>query len=756
VVSFRKILATSQESALIALLLVVGGITGARDALSLVAPKDLSLYFILLLFVGVAARVVVRERRVGRIAPLPAARGRFDPFGGIALNSADLWPRTTEAAEFAERVRNAVHSHLIVSGPSGAGKSTLVSTLVAPLLEPEFSVLRFDEYDALVLRIIDSAHPPERLLARQRGLCDRYVSFVRANRCRTGDVFEPNFQKIHPDAARLWREIESFMAEAWEDKPPCFVFDQIERYLQGLEASRREDEGLNGCELFLFMRFLKWCAASKTSRSVFIIRSDHLYESIDFLDALATSRPRQGPVEYVLCHGINTATSPAGVKAIRDAFRNLGLGAAETGHFDHVCRLDSRTASNTFMTQMVGYVVENFYASDESVRSLLRDEKDRQFAIRCYFRHFLNDFVRKAAAPDPMDLMKVTLFSIATENMVTGRGASIARIAALAHMPGAAIEEAVGVAVESGVLLEELPGEAPTYRLVHDIVSDHVLENEQFSMHPLLKDSIRGLSERRVPTRALTRVESYANIVTDLWGAPNLGLVAIWVFIVFGAMKARSAAICLWSWSMLDWVPGTASCSTVLSYYLAVYVLHIVWLIFIYHVHREYLRVVLRTPLLRRVSGAMPVIGAALAVLLSQSPSLFVIPIVCVGLMMGTLLLLGVADGSFVGADAPIRRNWGIRTLLNMIITSGFSLVTALVLWRDTEATAFWRHVAEGLGRALALPSMSPATIATIWIYAASLIMIYFWLHIRPEQQSRVASAARLAAYDRARSEADD
>jgi ABC-type transport system involved in cytochrome c biogenesis permease subunit len=171
---------------------------------------------------------------------------------------------------------------------------------------------------------------------------------------------------------------------------------------------------------------------------------------------------------------------------------------------------------------------------------------------------------------------------------------------------------------------------------------------------------------------------------------------------------------------------------------------------FIYYIDRGFLRYTLRNPIAKFLSKMMPVLGAGQAILFCQSPELFLVPVVSVGALMAALLIWGAIDGSFVGRIAKESRQWGLRTLFNMVFAATLMLVTALVLWQEPGARAFWNHVGSVISNSLAIHVPSTGSdLIVYWMYFVNLVMIYFWWHIRPEQQSAIALAASLALHDR-------
>lgn len=749
--TLRRIL---QENTVLVFLAALGGISGAKDLLNLFVPGNIGIYLILIVFIAIAAHGLANERRIRSLSPLPTERGIFKPFRTRKDSDGfDIWPRTEEAAELVSRIEQAKESHLVVSGPSGAGKSILVHKLVVPLIKDRFAERPFNTYDGVIQAIIAREEGDEAYLLEQRALLRRVSNFLSSRKCSVRDVLEPGFMAANPDAVALWEEIEAHLSRAFALTPRCYIFDQIERYLHVIEVETEKNTGrMNGFDLFLFARFIGFCREQPECRTIFVIRADHLYASMDFLESIASLPARNGHLRYFLCPGINAKTSAQGVRRIRDDFAKLDLGPENTLNFDEICGLDSRTYANTFRTQIVGFVIEHFFRSDHRVREFLANRKDRSLALRYYFDHFLNDYVRDAIGPEALDTMRVALVTIAMETRATGLPASIERVAALSHMPRDLLEPAVAFAVKAGVLTEEINGDLPAYRFIHDVVSEHVLGNEQFAINATLRHSIQGLSETHVPTGRLTKVARYANVITDLWKHPNFGAVCVWALFVFGALKLRFPAVCEWSSEQLAWAPYARECAFVTPYYLPIYFMHGVWMAFIYHMDRDFLRYTLRSRALRAISASMPFVGMALAIGVSQSPALLIIPIVVCGIMMGILLIAGALDGSFVGRDAQESVLWGSLSVINMLFVSVITPMSVLVLSSAPEARAFWDYTGRSASSLIGAGG-DREIVYLAWIYLVCLVMIYFWFHISKDQQARLAYAARLASCDRAQSE---
>lgn len=758
-VRLKRFIPDSQDNAFLALLIFVGAIASTKDIFGLMVPNDYAIYPIVAIVIWSVGRHILRQLRNEMRPHLPSKPGYFNPFRISTVESPFIpWPRNIEMERLTTKLSDSIHSHLLVTGPSGAGKSTLVRDLLLPLISNEYTARYFNRYDSIIVRLINACGTSAEAILRQRVLEREYRTFIKDNFCSIQDISDQTFLGssafLDSGAERVWAGMASFLTKELENgHTSLFIFDQIERLFHLIKISNTTSASdTNGYNVYFFISLVRLLRELKNVRTIFIIRAEYLYQSFDFLENATTKKGDALEVRltHFLCPGINTTSAPEAMTQIYDAFTSIE-GAGDYAHaFEIITGLNSRELSNTFMLQLCGFVVQNFYASDNRVRDLLKRQQNRQLSLRYYFDYLLNDYACLHSASEDLEFMKAIIFTIAIENRVTGQSITIERIGALAHVPSQTVEIAVAFLRELGLVHSETRNNEVAYRLVHDIISDYVIENEQFAINLRLKDGIRGLSEARAPTEKVTRVNEYPNPLTDLISNPNVGLLAIWSFYILGALKARFVEFCIWSYTWLSWVWESRDCQFVSQFYTPIYFMHAIWMTFIYHLDRGFFRYTLRNPLARFLSKMMPVLGATQAIIFCHSPTLFLVPVVSVGLLMAILLIWGVIDGSFAGRIAKESSQWGVRTLFNMLFAATLMVVTALVLWPEPGAQAFWDHVATTISSALhtQMPS-SGAQLIVGWMYFANFIMIYFWWHVRPEQQTPISLAAFLALHDR-------
>lgn len=756
--NLKRWLPDGQDSVLLALLLLTGGVAGAKDVFGIVFPADVATLCLVAVFATIVVTHVQRQRRIGRRHPLPAQPRIFNPFK-ISRDEKPFvpWLRDEEAAILADRLIESVRSHLVVTGPSGAGKSVLVRDLLpkVPKLSAYESCI-FDRYDDIVRDLIEQFGGPPELAVKQKILLQHYGEFVVTSKCSVRTVLDSTFE--HPKAADiLQQEIVAYFTDVLKSHPrSVIIFDQAERllHLVRIDAVRPEASS-NGYRLYFFIKLLAHLRNIESVRTLFVIRAEYFYQSLDFLENIVASAPL---IRYFLCPGINIKSSPAAVAQIRQDLKTIPGAAGYVEQFERIVGLDNRAYSNTFLTQLFAFMIEHFVTKDPLIREMLDKKNNRILAVKYYFSYLLNDYARANGLGDALEFLKAIIFTIAIENQVTGEPVTNDRIAALAHIPVDHVSEATAFLLTAGLIREEEFEHAVGYRMVHDLICDYVIENEQFAINPGLKDSIRGLSEARVSSERLTSVDRHTNPMLDLFMAPNIGLLSIWAFYVFGFLKARFPAVCDWSQGWLNWFPLSQDCQSIAPYYFATFFMHSVWLTFIYIMDRGYFCHVLRDdPKARFLSRMMPVIGAVLAVLFSQSPALFVMPVVVVGVIMGLLLVSGAARGPFSGRVAADNYQWGVRTAGNMIFAMTLSAITTLVLWNESSAMLLRDDISHWLNALTgSRMSIAESDVSVGWMYFANAMMIYFWWHIRSPQQGRLALATRLAEHDRSKSESRD
>jgi hypothetical protein len=765
------------------LLLFIGSLGSIYRPLASVAP-NYAIYAAAIIIAVLYGRDVRRRVQIQRRDGLPGSSAPFDPF-----HISEPWPRDIEVAALANLIAKSVTSHILVTGSSGAGKTKLARFLLKKQLESDPKILDetkdtppdliwSDRYESPVTDLVERLTTT---IDKKHQLVSSIRNFLVTNSCSIQDLFDPSARekqnKQFEAADELWKQISNFLSVSIPtDRITVFVFDQLERIAQSIRLDDRTSQYENGFEIYFLIRLIEHLRLLPHIRTVFVVRGEYFYRCIDFLEneAPTLTGVDRVSVSHFVCPGINTASDNRAAQQIINEFEiaqtALGLGNSLVHDFREISRLRSRTFSNTFMIRLVGYVMLN-YCHNDHVKDLIKYSASQDKFLKFYFDCLFNEYAKQNKRENAVDCIKVIIFGIAVQNRIAGRAIDLNMTAFLAHLPEDVVHDAATFLIDRGLLLHEGRNrEAPAYRLAHDIISDYAIGSEQFSSEhptwPRLKDAIRGLSEARADKRDLTPLRSYANPIDDLVGrfVPEfskfttqkdmsfisiLSLIFIWLFYVYGMLRVIDPNICeLSSGFFQRYVWASRECDFVSQFYIIIYVTHVVWVTYIYYVARNFLNLTIKEGLPRKIGEATPMIGAVLGIVFIQSPSLFLLPIITVGIIMGRLLYRGSGDGSYVGRSAVDCRLWAFRTTINMVIASTIIIISVAVL--HPESTAYLDHLANPVSSSLGNHVIfTGKNVAVAWVYLINFAMIFFWWHVRPEQQTELSFASRLALKDR-------
>lgn len=779
----------TEHSSVLFFLLSIGGVLSAihniEPEIRRVFPDlPINSLYLMIITVGIIISrhvysVIKQRRRPGLRVPA----GKFDPFparkrADTAEEASDPYPRTL-AATLAKGIDQAIESHVLVTGPSGAGKSTLLKELVCPILESKVYKARnykckiIRNYDNIIWEIVTTLKGKSN--QGKIALEERIKEFNEKNKCSIRAVFDETFrrkfEREFENAEKLWKEIEAHLDASFSGQQSfVLIFDQIERIIQPLSSLRdgsKSDQ--DGFSVFFLVKLIRYLRLKKTVRTVFLIRAEYLYYSYDFLEneilANDSDMVRSKSIIRFLCPGINAQTDQDAVERLSGDFLDeKNILRNYNSEFQEITGLGARAISNTFLTQLCGYMVESFQ-DDENVIDLLKNKIDRMRFMHLYFDYLFNDYERTTRSSNALEFLKAIFFAIAVENRIAGRPVTIERLSRLVHAPrNNTIEPAIRFLSENGLVTGEKyfgtateGGEITAYWMVHDVISDYVLGSEQFKFNEVLKDELRGIIEAGVPDRKLIKVTRYASMV-EWTGGYNIGFFAIWCLFVFGAMKAFSVQFCELVYPALKDVWFARECGFVSKFYVLTFLMHILWARYIYVIDRNYFQYTLRSSIAKQLSRFTPVIAVVLAIAVSQSPALFLIPVIFAGTIMGGLLFWGIANGSYVGYSAKYEGIWALRIYVNMVFVTLLMGMTGLILLNDSTANVFWEHIASvisyNIRNIIAVNlTLSGNEVVVGWMYVINAVMIIFYLHVRPQQQNDIFIAAQLALYDHSKFE---
>lgn len=756
----------SQNSPFVSLLILVGAIGGVKDFLGLLLPGDYAVYILTAIVSVLAVKWIARQRRIARLPPIPLEQGVFRPFAQEGSTSKNFWPREQECATLLQMISSSENKHLIVVGRSGAGKSTLLSASVKPKLS-NCHVILIDDYEGIIDKIAIGAGSVAtdgsdlsldkrvNLVSVQRSI----RAAIGGGRCTWGDAFDPTIT-IH-SAEAIAREVADFIEHSARAKMLVFVFDQFERISSSMRNEMSKVSRTEGAfEVLVFRRLISLLRSLNNTRTIFLARSDALYHTVEFLnaDALDQGDPHKNSgvlantIEIFMCPGVNIVTSADAVSEVDKLFSQVDSSKLLSYEFQAFTGIRSAQLSNTFLIQLTGYLVEQFGSTDPRIGRMLRESEESTAALRYYFEYLLNDYRRTGASEDDVELFKTIVFAIAAENRTSGRAIDADSISLISHIPVGNVRSALEFLLAKGIVVEQ----GMKFRMIHDMVSDYVIDQEQFAVNSRMRDGIEGLVVAERTPAKLTRNPYFPNLIGDLFRRPSFGQISILMFYCFGLVQIASPSLStqICAVTALDRIWGAVPCTEAMPYYWAIFLMHGAWLSYIYTIQRGYL---LRCGLpswLRALAISLPIVGGWGAILFSRAPILALVPVNVVGITLAVILMSGSMSGAYIGRAAAENFRWGMRTFFNMLFSASLMIITAAIFFEAKGYGSFWAALSTGVFPVdERMYSFSPNSIKTGWVIFMSTAMIYFWLHIKPEQQSDISLAARLAIFDRTRLE---
>jgi hypothetical protein len=640
--------------------------------------------------------------RFKEMAGLPQTVGVFDPFLSSRLKDSKVWPRPDDLKRFQDHVAKNIHSHMILVGSSGAGKTVFIEEIVQAEYPDAFILTSV--YNEFLSTLINNI-PCGTMFTDRTDLAREITDYINDEATASPiDLVLRQDEKFPDEDLRvLIEKTIDFIKKCLRGKPTTlFVFDQIERFVSDFRyAATHSEETKKVSEIFCLIQLLKALRELDNVRTVFVIRKDTLFDSIDFL-SYSLNPPTESDHIFrnMYFTGITERNNQASA-AIKASFAKADNVLSWTT-ISTFLRLSSPSLSNTFLIQLTGYMIEHFGHTEE-VQKVIGTFKPEgapeplpagkpKDLLPLFFDQLIAGFHKAHPGEVSYDILLLVMLTIAIENRETGDPITERRIARLAHIPKEDVAIVVKYLRKIGVVRPDATEKEIALRYAHDMLFDHIVESDSFTVRNDLNNVIARIAERRTPDEKLTKITRFGRVWRDATSTYNVGAIAVAAFIIYGGIISissfgldidgiSSAPACnvlygFWSsvWQKITYVD---SCQSLGQYYFAIYFMDSIWVAYIYKLDRGYFTYALAgRAVLRFVAQMLPVLGVTLGIAMSFTPVLSLVPLSAVGIVMAILLLIiGRRKDDIDNVFTKTNRAWGIRTLSNMLFTTLFLLL---------------------------------------------------------------------------------
>ena len=476
--------------------------------------------------------------------------GKFDPFlSSRKDDNGKIWSRDADLARLKEHLATHEKSHLILAGASGVGKTVFLTRIVQPAFGANVHLIA--RYNNFLSDLINSMPCEGALADRRLDLSNLLVSYTKtAPEITIGRVLQERESIVRADERlnKLTAEIESFIVDALNGKPiTIFIFDQIERFLVDIKHRiARSVRTPLAYEVYFLITVLRAMRKTPNVRTIFSIRSDALYASVDFL-SYSLDQPSDADhiFKYMYLYGISVKSADAGV--MKDIQEKFASANASTSWNDIATflSLQSRSVANTFFVQVTGYLVEHFSETEPRIKKVIKDGESPRDLLPILFDQLIAGFLKyqRAAASEEetskvsYDMLRLIVLTIAIENKATGDPITRERIALLAHVPRSYVNAVIGYLLDAGVIQRDA-NEEEAVRFAHDMLFEHIVHDDAFVIRDDLQKSVERLSERRIAD--VRPLRDFAHLWSDARKA-DVGALAVVFLLAYGAVISLTA-----------------------------------------------------------------------------------------------------------------------------------------------------------------------------------------------------------------------
>ncbi len=666
----------------------------------------------------------------------------------------NFWSRSIDIENIERIICGKPKSHIIVSGYSGSGKTIFLKYLLPNYFSTtETRFHYFDTFENIFQSIclsLFSDYDPRKF--------EYLIQKLDEKHSESGyDIHDVWSDSEQPEFSRLVVLLDELVSNLPGEH--VIVLDQLERFIASESASISAQAV--SLKTLMFFRLIERLRRDGRYNVIFSIRAESYFPTLALLDSIGKRNESASPsIEYFLLRGVNRDNSPEAIVDVRKRFAEIDGASSYENKMMTVLGLDGSGRSNTFLIQLYGYVVSGFYNSNRDVRRMVSNGQNPIRVVGIFINLLENDFKREFGTKIPIEFLRASLICLAAENQQNGLPVSERRLAAVLHIPLSLAERILAFLLTRMVVVSETEDGILHYRITHEVVADHAMNDEASAISPKYRDGILGLvGANRKNFDDFTVVEQFPSLIRSLFGRLDVGAWLIALFFIHGVLTINIVSFCEFSSQIILLPLPKVSCSVYQDFHTWVLVPHMLWLWYIFDICNGYFSRTIQGRILRPLSALPPIVGAILALLFAHYPVFMVVPIFAGGLLMGLVLVVGVWNGSYKGRSADESFWWGVKTLINMF----FAILLTGLLVAAFMAEASGNHgvvalAADWLGQywIISLAQSIDKTINFIGIdrlvlYGSVILMSYFWFSIKQQQQSAQSLAARLAIYDRVR-----
>jgi hypothetical protein len=661
---------------------------------------------------------------VYRSEPLPEPLGEFSPFPKPDWRP---WDRNRVTTELASLVEATTTQHVLLVSPSGTGKSTMINQLLPKKLE-QYQVIRISNYTNVVRTLLVDLTGS----LNDNSVKDEVFQFVEGKDTARVDELEACLLRIL-SAVRNSGKI-------------LICFDQVERYFIRHDSAAEKNYAELSRENAVVRLLLKHLAGCENIRTVFAVRSEYIFGSLSNLFNFNTNGSGiEKYVEFYFLWGVNDRDDRDIYLDLSKKLQNKFGGRLKT--LFGIALIQNPMKANTFLLNMGGYLYEQLRERKKYKGRLSEPNLSGDDLIDIYLDAAFEGYVAKSGRNDRC-LFDTVIYALASDTKTSGQAADGPRIAGLAHFPEEEVQSVVFYLQSTGVIETERSEGEDTYRLKHEKLSDRVLKSDKLIIHSCAIDGIRYLTANGVETKKLTVPRHFpTSLETSLTGFANVGYIAVLIYALFGIARlafpeSTYALINLTkAYDLLFRLSGYQFHDYYMTpqFYAPHFIANVAWVSYIDRMNRSYVQNVTRG-IPAFLGNCLALLGTTLGIWMAFVPELFVVPTVTVGVVFAFILMTASRSRNFNGQIKEMTRAWGLRTFLNVS-------VVFLLNWKFFAPNFDMSDHAMGI--LTNIPPGERVTYLLILVIAEAVLMLWFWQHIKADQNTRKIWSANLSLYDK-------